>query len=48
MPAMKRMVKNLPLALRAARQLGWKNIWQYVWYQVQLRSGVIHWRTPEK
>jgi hypothetical protein len=48
MPAMMRMVRKLTVAIKAGRQLGWRMVWHYAWYQLQLRTGIFRRRTPSR
>jgi hypothetical protein len=40
--------KKVRIGIKAARQLGVRSVLLYAWYQLQLRSGILRWRTPAK
>lgn len=43
---MNRMVKKIKIATKAVTQLGWRYTGHYAWYRIQLRTGLLRWRTP--
>ncbi|MEN8241408.1 MAG: alginate lyase family protein [Chloroflexota bacterium] len=46
MPTMNTFAQKLLIGVKAVRQLGWRYTWMYASYRLQLRFGVLRWRTP--
>jgi len=36
---------QLSLGIRALQELGARQLWHYIWYRLQLRSGILRWKT---
>ncbi|OGO27663.1 MAG: hypothetical protein A2W33_06375 [Chloroflexi bacterium RBG_16_52_11] len=36
---------RLSLAIRVLQELGARQLWHYIWYQLQLHSGILRWKT---
>jgi hypothetical protein len=37
---------KIRIGVKAVRQLGWRYTWLYASYRLQLRAGILRWRTP--